>query len=151
MFGIIALSLLIGLGGQDSSGPKTGCMSCHCMRTKLDALRASSHGKVTTCRDCHERHGGDSRRLFSEVSDGFRHVLLTAAGAEPSVIRIHGPGAEVVQANCIRCHGLDTDRSSPSSVPRPKPQPKTSAHADVHRSCAECHRETSHAHLAIAP
>jgi len=149
MFALIAISLLLGAGGTAPVDPNANCMACHIMRPKLDSLRAGNHAKVASCSDCHEPHGNLVLRLYSVASDGIRHALITTLQATPPVIRIHRAGAEVVQANCIRCHGTEAERSAPANakLPRPMPQPKTSAHANSTRMCAECHSDTSHPRL----
>lgn len=146
MFACIAIALMLGAGAGIPVDPGAGCTACHLMRPQLETLRAGSHAKVASCPDCHEPHGNTVRRLYAVASDGLRHGLLATLGAQPAVIRIHRAGAEVVQANCIRCHGFEESRAIQAnpSLPRPKPQPKTSAHADSQRICFECHRETSH-------
>ena len=146
MFGFIITSLLLISGNTVAANPNAGCVKCHLMRPKQDSLRLGNHGKVATCPDCHEPQGGAVRGFYSVGANGIRHALVTALGVDPSPVRIHQVGAAVVQQNCIRCHGTEPDPRPPVSAqtPRPKPQPKTAAHADTARRCVECHRQTSH-------
>lgn len=144
---VIITSVLLGAQVAHSADPGAGCMGCHVMHPQLDSLRKGNHAKVTTCQDCHVPHGPAAGKLYSVASDGLRHVVLSSLNAAPPVIRIHRAGAEVVQANCIRCHGVEAARTpTQAGQPRPLPQPKTSAHADSTRMCVECHGETSHKH-----
>lgn len=142
----MAVILLLGGSRPGLANPNAACLRCHRMAPQLDSLRASSHGKVTACPDCHEPHGSGAQRLYAVASDGLRHAVLASLDAAPKVIRIHRPGAEVVQANCIRCHGAEGNHPIPDTLglPRPKPQPKTSAHVDASRMCVGCHGETAH-------
>ncbi|MFZ1615025.1 MAG: NapC/NirT family cytochrome c [Holophaga sp.] len=144
MFALAFASLIAASG--TAADPGTVCMGCHLMRPQLDSLRAGSHGKVTSCPDCHEPHDSAAHRLYAVASDGLRHLFLTSLNAAPARIRIHRAGAEVVQANCIRCHGVAENRTVQvnPTVPRPMPQPKTSAHVHSGQMCADCHGTTSH-------
>lgn len=129
-----------------SAAGEPRCGTCHAMRLRRDSLRAGAHAKVTACAECHEPHGQALRRLGLGASQGLRHLYRQVGGGSTR-IAIQGPGAAVVQANCVRCHPVELARVPPAS-PGPKPQPRTSAHAEAARNCLDCHRETAHARPA---
>lgn len=118
------------------------------MAPQHTSWRKGNHAKAALCEDCHLPYGAAAQRSQAMAADGLRHAAMTTLGATPPVIRLHGAGAQVVQANCVRCHPRAASQATPgkdaAKAPRPLPQPATAAHADASRACAECHRETSH-------
>ncbi len=64
----------------------------------------SSHARVATCNDCHVPHDSVIKKYGFKAYDGSRHAFMFTFRMEPQVIRIHPPGAKVVQDNCVRCH-----------------------------------------------
>lgn len=148
------VGLLVGLGRASWSGLKSSsrtgaCGGCHAMAPQHASWKIGSHAKVAVCEDCHVPHGLSLGRTQAVAGDGLRHGALTALGFTPSVIRLRGAGAVVVQANCLRCHPRATPNllsgGGAPKTPRIIPQPLTAPHADPGRACSDCHRETSHA------
>lgn len=127
--------------------PGSDCRGCHTMASHNASWEQGGHRKAATCGDCHLPPGPSLRRAQAMAADGLRHAAIETRHPDPSAIRLHGAGAEVVQANCLRCHPRRPPRPEDVS-PRPKPVPGTAAHAEAARACAECHRETGHGRLA---
>ncbi len=130
-----------------SDAPET-CINCHIMTPEYAAWRASSHGRATTCNDCHVPHDHVWNTYLFKGKDGLRHSAMFTLRMEPQVITISASGAAAVQANCMRCHGglvAPVTANALTGAPH--------ARDDVRR-CWECHREVPHGRvhgLATAP
>lgn len=81
------------------------CVNCHVMREQYDGWRHGSHHAVATCNDCHLPHDSLLGALVVKASNGWHHskAFTLQDFAEP--IRIKPANAEVLEANCLRCHG----------------------------------------------
>lgn len=95
----------------------------------------SSHARVATCNDCHVPHDSIIKKYGFKAYDGSRHAFMFTFRLEPQVIRIHAPGAAVVQDNCVRCHGDLLDDTSAIFA---------SANHGSGQACWDCHREVPH-------
>lgn len=120
-----------------SDDPKT-CINCHVMTPEYITWQHSSHGNVTNCNDCHVPHDNVFKKYAFKAKDGLYHATIFTLHAEPEVIKMHEPGQEVVQQNCIRCHG--------DQIKDPKEESWIPDHAQnrTTRQCWECHREVPH-------
>lgn len=144
---IIVLGAIVGLAAflfkisnavsYMSDDPKA-CVNCHVMTPQYATWERSSHGKVTTCNDCHVPNDNLVRKYLFKASDGFRHSYMFTFRMEPQVIRIKDAGREVVQENCIRCHSNYLHPVSLRAV-------NTKAiHDGQDQTCWDCHREVPH-------
>src|SRR5690606_35170681 len=111
---IFALGILIGLGllifkvsnaSSYLSDNPNACINCHVMTTQFASWQRSSHAKVATCNDCHVPHTNLIATYMFKASDGMRHATMFTFRMEPQVIQIKEAGSNVVQGNCLRCHG----------------------------------------------
>jgi cytochrome c nitrite reductase small subunit len=105
------------------------CINCHIMNPMYASWRHSSHGRVTTCNDCHVPHDSVVRKYAFKATDGLRHSALFTLRRERQVIRAIPESREVIQENCIRCHANVVDEV----VSHPPD-----------RACIDCHREVPH-------
>lgn len=96
----------------------------------------SSHREVATCNDCHVPQDNFAKHWLFKAKDGLRHATIFTLRKEPQVIFIKEAGREVVQTNCIRCHGqiFEANRKMAGG----------NASQIKERQCWECHRETPH-------
>lgn len=120
-----------------SDDPKA-CVNCHVMAPQFATWERGSHGKVTTCNDCHVPQDNFINKYFFKASDGLRHSFMFTFRLEPQVIQIKHAGKKAVQQNCIRCH---------SNVIHPISLRAISAKSIIQeeeRYCWDCHRETPH-------
>jgi cytochrome c nitrite reductase small subunit len=80
------------------------CVNCHIMQPEYDAWKASSHHQVTVCIDCHLPHAFVPKYL-AKAENGWRHgeKFTTQDFVEPIVVQ--AKGREILQENCLRCHG----------------------------------------------
>jgi cytochrome c nitrite reductase small subunit len=144
---MILLGLLTGLGFYTfkisnassylSDDPET-CINCHVMNPQYVTWFHSSHRENASCNDCHVPHDTEVNKYYFKAKDGLRHATIFTLRNEPQVIMIKDEGKQVVQNNCIRCHGqlFENDQL--------KIETETFAHHNDDRLCWECHREVPH-------
>lgn len=137
------LSILVGVGfftfgyaggwayfGED---PQT-CKQCHSMNKEYDAWTGGSHRIAASCQDCHspQRDEEPVAWLMSEADNGFWHSFKFTTGMYPQNIKIRPHNREIVERNCLRCHGtLVEDINSTRTV----------GHGV---DCLKCHSEVGH-------
>lgn len=144
---IIALGILAGLvfytgyvskaHSYLSDNPET-CVNCHIMGPQYTTWFHSAHREYAHCNDCHVPHNNVINKYYFKAMDGLRHASIFTARMEPQVIFIKEAGKQVVQDNCIRCHGNLNSNEKVNSF--------TMNYHDFRseRRCWECHRETPH-------
>ena len=120
-----------------SDDPLT-CVNCHVMIPQYATWQHGSHGRVTTCNDCHVPQDNVFRTYAFKASDGMRHATMFTLRLEPQVIQIKEAGVGVVQENCIRCHSDLVHKVSANEVTG------MSASAGEGLLCWDCHREVPH-------
>ncbi|MDX9758213.1 MAG: cytochrome c nitrite reductase small subunit [Bacteroidota bacterium] len=120
-----------------SDDPRT-CVNCHVMAPQYATWQRGSHGRVTTCNDCHVPQDNFFRTYAFKASDGMRHATMFTLRLEPQVIQIKEAGVAVVQENCIRCHEDLVHKVSSGSLTA------MNARAGEGLLCWECHREVPH-------
>lgn len=145
---IIALGILVGLvllifrisnaSSYLSDNPKA-CINCHVMTTQFASWQRSSHANVATCNDCHVPHTNIIATYMFKANDGLRHATMFTFRLEPQVIQIKEAGANVVQGNCLRCHG---DQVHATYLNRSVSLDEREE--GVGKFCWDCHRETPH-------
>jgi cytochrome c nitrite reductase small subunit len=86
-----------------SPDPKA-CVNCHIMQPQYDAWQKASHHAVAVCVDCHLPHAFGPKYL-AKAENGWRHgrKFTLQNFAEPIVVQ--AKGREILQENCLRCHG----------------------------------------------
>ena len=105
------------------------CINCHIMNPEYETWQHSSHGRVTTCNDCHVPHDNVVAKYLFKMEDGLRHSAMFTLHLEPQVIKARPVAQRVIQRNCLRCHGDQLDHAGPSLASR---------------LCLDCHREVPH-------
>jgi cytochrome c nitrite reductase small subunit len=148
---ILVLGILGGLGAfvlyvsnavsYLSDEPRT-CVNCHVMAPQYATWQRGSHGRATTCNDCHVPHDNIFRTYAFKASDGMRHATMFTLRLEPQVIQIKDAGIAVVQENCIRCHDDLVHRVTAGSLTA------MNARAGEGLLCWECHREVPHGRVS---
>ena len=120
-----------------SDKPET-CMNCHVMAPQYATWRHGSHGRSTTCNDCHVPHNNVVSKYAFKAKDGLRHATMFTFRLEPQVIHIKEAGVAVVQENCKRCHS--------SLIGNVWLRTVTAANAEHGQGqlCWRCHREVPH-------
>jgi len=117
------------------------CVNCHIMQEQYDGWRHGSHHATATCNDCHLPHDNIVNKYFVKASNGYHHskAFTLLDFAEP--IRIKPGNAEVLENNCLRCHGeLTNELTSHGTLGVPTDPTQK---ADLY-GCVRCHQEVGH-------
>lgn len=120
-----------------SDDPKA-CVNCHVMAPQYATWERGSHGRVTTCNDCHVPQDNFINKYLFKASDGLRHSYMFTFRLEPQVIQIKHAGKKAVQQNCIRCHSNVIHPISLRAISNKK------IIEEEDKYCWDCHRETPH-------
>ncbi len=141
--GLAAFTFDYAAGLSYLSNDPAACANCHLMNDQFDSWRKGPHHAVATCNDCHvPPHFPD--KYLAKVRNGYHHskgfTLQSAAPDEPGArrafdepIRIKSKNSQLLQENCLRCHGdfvHDIVRGS--------------TWADGAIRCVHCHRAVGH-------
>src|SRR6185295_7976908 len=86
-----------------SSDPKA-CANCHIMNEQLDSWEKSGHHHVAVCVDCHLPHELVPK-LIAKSRNGWNHSKAFTLQNFHEPIMIGTKNAEILQENCLRCHG----------------------------------------------
>jgi cytochrome c nitrite reductase small subunit len=138
------IGVLLGTGGYTfyyaegasylSNDPKA-CVNCHIMREQYDGWQHSSHHAVAGCNDCHVPHDFVGKWL-AKASNGYHHSRAFTFQDFHEPIQIRAMNLEVLNQNCVYCHGELTSaiRSHSSVVGRTM-------------DCVRCHGTVGHGPL----
>lgn len=132
-FGVLFAVKIPALGLDDPEF----CVSCHVMQPQYDSHQRSAHRLAATCGDCHVPHSlgyGAVDKAYTGVKD----FLGVVANKDPFEIHAGKHSKDVVQANCVRCHGGMLENVGDTSH-------------NGGRSCFDCHRNTPHGTYPNAP
>ena len=114
-----------------SHDPKA-CVNCHIMRPQYDSWQKGGHHHTAACVDCH-LPADFPYNYLAKARNGWNHSKAFTLQNFPEPIRITEPNAEILQANCERCHeGLLHDMTAASGAP----------------SCVHCHADVGHGERA---
>ncbi|HUR28218.1 MAG TPA: cytochrome c nitrite reductase small subunit [Planctomycetota bacterium] len=107
------------------------CANCHIMQSQFDGWQKASHHTVAVCADCHlPQHGLE--KWIAKASNGYRHSKTFTFQDFVEPIHMTARNAEILQANCERCHAdLLHDQLA-------------SRREDDPLSCVHCHRSVGH-------
>lgn len=114
-----------------STDPRA-CVNCHIMRPQYDAWQKASHHDVATCADCHIPATGLAKWI-AKAENGYHHSRGFTFQDFHEPIRISAKNADILQANCVRCHAdLLHDQLAGA----------TTARNAIH--CVHCHHDVGH-------
>ena len=137
--GVAAVGGLIGLGlvtftyaeGASYLSKDPGaCANCHIMQPQYDSWQKASHHTVATCAECHLPVEFPNNYVAKSIN-GWNHSKAFTLQDFPEPIRINAYNAEILQANCVRCHdGLThaIDAGADGGAP----------------DCVRCHSDVGH-------
>ncbi|MCU0598695.1 MAG: NapC/NirT family cytochrome c [Desulfobacterales bacterium] len=125
MFGA---AIVIGSSFAMTATDKSGfCGSCHSMSESSLTHSKSLHAKLA-CNECHAPHNIAVKIPFKS-KEAMRDVTATMTKNIPDLIHAGGETRDVVQKNCLRCHGAVIEGVSMTAKPY----------------CTDCHRNVPHA------
>jgi len=128
-------------GASYLSNDPAVCVNCHVMREQYDGWVHGSHHAVAICNDCHLPHDNVIHKFFIKASNGYHHSKAFTLMNFEDPIRIKAESAEVLEANCIRCHeGMINEITAHGTLGvATDPTQK----ADLY-GCVRCHSEVGH-------
>ncbi|HVG93407.1 MAG TPA: cytochrome c nitrite reductase small subunit [Planctomycetota bacterium] len=139
----VLFGLLLGLGlftfrfaegASYLSTDPAACANCHIMQSQYDSWQKSSHHTVATCVDCHLPDSFFAKYLAKGVN-GWNHSKAFTLQNFPEPIRITPRNAELLQDNCLRCHGDFVHDQMGAAGDRGAV------------SCVHCHRSVGHGEI----
>ncbi len=102
------------------------CASCHVMQAEYEAWAHTGAHRRKACIDCHLPNDNLALHYAWKSLDGVKDIALFYSGMAHERATISEHGMQVLQGNCIRCHG------------------STAQFIDPERKCWECHRRLRH-------
>jgi cytochrome c nitrite reductase small subunit len=128
-------------GASYLSNDPAVCVNCHIMRDEYDGWNHGSHHAVATCNDCHLPHDNVVHKLFVKASNGYHHSKAFTLQNFVEPIRIKPGNAQVLEANCRRCHGELTEAITAHGTLGVPTDPTQKA--DLY-GCVRCHQAVGH-------
>ena len=111
------------------------CANCHIMNEQYDSWTKAGHHQAAVCVDCHLPHAFVPKYI-AKADNGYRHSKGFTFMDFHEPIMIKPRNAEILQENCLRCHGDFVHDIVPGSI---------SEHAASEGiSCVHCHRGVGH-------
>ncbi len=102
------------------------CGSCHSMSETALTYSKSLHAKLA-CNECHAPHNLAAKIPF-KTKEAMRDVTATITKNVPDLIHAGAETRNVVQKNCLRCHGAVIESVNMTAKPY----------------CTDCHRNVPH-------
>jgi cytochrome c nitrite reductase small subunit len=109
----VLLGIVVGVGAYTfdygeglsyfSTDPKA-CVNCHIMNDQYVSWQKAGHHQSAVCVDCHLPHEFVPKYL-AKADNGWRHSKAFTLQDFHEPIQITSRNADILQANCIRCHG----------------------------------------------
>jgi cytochrome c nitrite reductase small subunit len=112
------------------------CVNCHIMQDEYDSWAKSGHHHVAGCVDCHLSHAVVPK-LIDKSRNGWNHSVAFTLQNFHEPIMIGPKNAEILQSNCLHCHGNfvhDIVRMQSPAEPEGESV-----------SCVHCHKTVGHA------
>jgi cytochrome c nitrite reductase small subunit len=113
--GLAGFTFLYAEGISYLSNDPAACAHCHVMNDQFDSWRKGPHHAVATCNDCHVPPQFPSKYV-AKARNGYHHSLgFTLQPTAPDApgareffhepIQIKAKNSQILQDNCLRCHG----------------------------------------------
>jgi len=80
------------------------CVNCHIMQPQYDSWQKASHHNTAACVDCH-LPSDFIGKYIAKADNGWRHSKAFTLQDFPEPIRMTERNKEILQNNCLRCHG----------------------------------------------
>ena len=131
--GLGAYTFHYGEGLSYFSTDPRACVNCHIMQEQYDSWTKASHHQAAKCVDCHLPHDFVGKYI-AKADNGYRHSAAFTLQNFHEPIRIIERNSDILQANCIRCHG-DFVHGLVSGARSPTRESV---------QCIHCHRDSGH-------
>lgn len=128
-------------GASYLSDDPAACVNCHIMREQFDGWQHASHHAVAVCNDCHLPHDNMVNKLLVKASNGWHHSTAFTFQDFAEPIRIKPGNAEVLEANCLRCHETAVAEITAHGTLGVPTDPTQGA--DLY-GCVRCHQNVGH-------
>ena len=132
LIGMASFTFRYGEGLSYFSTDPRACKNCHIMNEQYDSWTKGVHKSAATCVDCHLPHAFVPKYV-AKASNGYHHSKGFTLQDFHEPILIKRRNAEILQANCLHCHGEFVHGIVRGS----------STGADAVR-CVHCHRNVGH-------
>ncbi len=142
----LGLALGVGLytffyakGASYLSSDPNACANCHVMREVLHDWQSGDHKHVAGCNDCHVPAHPVGKWLVKGLN-GVHHSYAFTFKDTPVSIEAAPLSKQIVQQNCLRCHG--------NLIPNEKHFGKAAPGIGTTntQSCITCHKTVGHWH-----
>ena len=132
LIGVGAFTFGYAKGFSYLSPDPRACVNCHVMNEQYEAWLKSGHRHVANCVECHLPHEGLAKYI-AKADHGFRHSAAFTLQNFKEPIEITPHDLEMVQVNCLRCHGALVHAMYASPGPRRQ-----------ELNCMHCHAGAGH-------
>ena len=139
--GVGSYTFVVAHGTSYLSNDPAVCVNCHVMREEFDGWQHGSHHAVAVCNDCHLPHDNVVHKLFVKASNGYHHSKAFTLMNFREPIRIKPANAEVLEANCVRCHSALVEEITAHGTLGMPTDPERKA--DLY-GCVRCHEGVGH-------
>jgi len=142
--GMVALLTAVGVFAWVTDAPSylghepSTCNNCHVMDDQYENWAHAAHAQYASCIDCHLPQQNIVSYYAFKGYSGLRDVVTFSLKIYPPAIRATKMTDDIVQANCIRCHGASVD----AIIGGPQP---------FDRYCWSCHRSVAHGQRGLTP
>ena len=103
-FGIGGYTFVYAKGGSYLTNDPAACANCHIMRSEYDSWQKAGHHTAATCVDCH-LPADFVGKYTAKTVNGWNHSKAFTLQDFHEPIRIGARNAQILQDNCVRCHG----------------------------------------------
>ena len=140
-FGLGVVTFGYAKGFSYFSHDPQACINCHIMNDEYNAWQKGSHHAAAVCVDCHMPEGL-AAKVVAKADNGFRHSKGFTLQDFHEPIQITRRNSEILQENCLRCHGELTHKIVLNDDLYPAP--KTTKGARTELNCVHCHSHVGH-------
>lgn len=143
LFGLGGFTVNYAEGTSYLSNDPAACANCHIMNEQYDSWRKGPHHATATCNDCHVPPLFP-QKYIAKALNGYHHssgfTLQSSTPDAPGArtvfeepIQIKPANSQILQDNCLRCHGDFVHQVV-----------RGSTWADDAIRCVHCHRAAGH-------
>ena len=113
-----------------ATGTPTFCGQCHSMKHEAETFAVSSH-RNQDCVECHLPHDNTAHYIIEKGRTGIVDIYHEAMRDYPNRIKLDADARNMINENCMRCHG-----ATMSYVDNSPHGPQD--------NCLKCHSKVAH-------